>query len=285
MVSSIIIGTSPTPLTASTSIFSFGWFDESYNFGNVVYAIQYSTDNVNWTTMATTTGHAVASVNLLQFNVTTALSAGSYIFKVFSIADGYDKEYTSPPLVVTCFVKGTQILCSVNNQDEYIKIENLQKDTLVKTNLNGYKRITNIGQMTFKNKDKCNGIYKLNAGKYGAFEDLLITGAHSILVDSMSESEINEDFMARQIDNTFENKLLSLAMFNKDFEKVQDDNYYTVYHLVLENEEDDNHYGIFANGVLSESMSKSCFEKSQMFENMSINNVDIKYISGEFIVA
>ena len=63
---------------------------------------------------------------------------------------------------------------------------------------------------------------------------------------------------------------------NKNFTRIEDDKYYTLYHLVLENEDATKHYGIYANGVLSESMSKQCFEQSNIVDNEMYNTLKIK---------
>ena len=82
----------------------------------------------------------------------------------------------------------------------------------------------------------------------------------------MKKPVTRQDFRHRQCSNHFENKYLSYAMFNKNFEFVNDNNYYTVYHIVLDNNNDKGFYGIYANGVLSESISKTCFDNSNMVE-------------------
>jgi hypothetical protein len=53
-----------------------------------------------------------------------------------------------------CFKEGSKILClnPETNSEEYIKVENLRKGDLVKTLLNGYKPISNIGYSTMFNK-------------------------------------------------------------------------------------------------------------------------------------
>ena len=128
------------------------------------------------------------------------------------------------------------------------------------------------------------GIYKLKQGKMGAIKDLLVTGGHSILVDELSIEDKILDFTKRGISNEFENKYLSLAMDNSNFEQVIDDKYYTVYHLVLDNNDIKGHYGIIANGVLSESMSKYCFNKSNMYDCFLKNIDNINIVNNVFMV-
>jgi hypothetical protein len=57
-----------------------------------------------------------------------------------------------------------------------------------------------------------------------------------------------------------EDKYLLLAAASDKFEKVINTDTYTYYHFVLENNgNDDEQFGVWANGVLTETMSKNFF--------------------------
>ena len=62
-------------------------------------------------------------------------------------ADGQYYLYRAYP----CFLEGTQVLCLVDGKEVFLPIESLKTGTLVKTRLNGYKRIELIASGTLKN--------------------------------------------------------------------------------------------------------------------------------------
>ena len=94
----------------------------------------------------------------------------------------------------------------------------------------------------------------------GLIEDLIVTGGHSILVDDLGEQkELNEQLFG---ESKIEDKYLLVAAASKDFVKINDTKTYTFYHFILENDGDEyKQFGVWANGILSETMSKECFVK------------------------
>ena len=54
---------------------------------------------------------------------------------------------------------------------------------------------------------------------------------------------------------TLEDKYKLIAYFNTDFEEVIDNSVSNIYHIVLENENKTENYGIYANGILTESFN------------------------------
>jgi len=164
-----------------------------------------------------------------------------------------------------CFNHDTKILCLNNNlEEEYIPIQDLRKGNLVKTYLHGYRKISCIGKGQMKNNpddwQKC--MYKMKKTKTnGLIEDLIVTGGHSILVDELTHEE-QEEQKKIKFNLKIDDKhllLLGLSKSNK-FIQMKDSKIYTYYHLVPENNGDDNQrFGIWANGVLSETPSKYTF--------------------------
>ena len=90
--------------------------------------------------------------------------------------------------------------------------------------------------------------------------NLTISGGHSILVDKLTEEQLNKqhDFL---FNKKIEDKYLLLSCFSSDFEKIEPtEELLEIYHLCLENEDYEGQYGIWVNGILSESCSISHFK-------------------------
>ena len=155
----------------------------------------------------------------------------------------------------SCYLKGTLILTS---NDEYIKIENLNKGELIKTYKNENKKILYIGKKNF-----CNSTLNILFALYKNKENnLIVSGGHSILVDNLTveqEEQQNNIFFNKKL----EDKYLLLCCYSDLFEKMEIDNKnYEIYHLCLENENEDDFYGIWANNMLSETCSIKHFKHS-----------------------
>jgi hypothetical protein len=180
----------------------------------------------------------------------------------------------------SCYNKNTKILCLDENthKEIYVPIQNIKRGNMVKTYLNGYRRVKYIGSDKLVNCpevwNKC--MYVLP--KCGNMtEDLIITGNHSILMDSnhKSDSELKRENKLKM--NTscdingytvyksnclkIEDKFTIMAAISDKFEKVMDRNTYTYYHLVVDDDDELKRFGIWANGVLSETESKFHFLK------------------------
>lgn len=167
-----------------------------------------------------------------------------------------------------CFNEGTQILCGIlNNEssnpeytDIYKPIENLKKGDIIKTYLHGYKKIEMIGKNTMINnpESRFGCMYQMQrTDTNGLTDDLIITGGHSILVDDLGiNKKRNERIMRNKM---IDDKYLLLASISGDFVKIQESHPFTYYHLVLESDDPNKQFGIWANGVLSESTCKKDF--------------------------
>lgn len=170
------------------------------------------------------------------------------------------QEDEQPP----CFNHGTKILCSLNNRDEYIPVQEITQGVMVKTYRHGYRRVEMCGSGSFVNDvDKWeNSMYIMK--KSGPMtDDLIVTGGHSILIDhppmDKEEIELQRKYCGDVI-FSIDNMYMIMASVSKQFTQIKNTNLYTYYHLVLEDDGEDNrHYGIWANGVLTESQSRKGF--------------------------
>ena len=163
----------------------------------------------------------------------------------------------------SCFNEGTKILC-LNKElvEEYIAIEKLRKGDLVKCYKGGYRRIDLIGKgIMINNPEKWHGcMWKMSkSGENGLIEDLIVTGGHALLVDDLGdlkEETVNKLGSLQMIDG----KYLLLASVSSSFVKLENKEVYTYYHFAVENDgDDDSRYGVWGNGVLTETPSKNQF--------------------------
>jgi hypothetical protein len=108
-------------------------------------------------------------------------------------------------------------------------------------------------------KDKIKDqLYKYSSNEYNEiFEDLIITGCHCILINEFeSDEQRNKTIeIMNRVFITDDKYRLPACVDNKSIVYEIPGNY-TIYHLSLENENEYWNYGIYANGLLVESISK-----------------------------
>jgi hypothetical protein len=152
-------------------------------------------------------------------------------------------------------------------QDEYIRIECLKKGDVVKTYRHGYRKIDIIGKNILINKptvySKC--MYKMEKTETnGLTDDLIMLGNHSILVDNLGECKELNDSLWKIPTPTLDKKYLLLSAASPEFVAIQNTKPYVYYNLVLDNENDDEvMYGIWANGILTDTPSKKIFSQQK----------------------
>ena len=167
-----------------------------------------------------------------------------------------------PPPPITCFNEGSLIL-TLNKfgKEQYIPIQNIRKGDLIKTLLNGYISVNMIGKSIINNpthnkriKDR---LYILKPSNYTElFEDLIITGCHSILVDTITHTEWQKTIeLIKNIYITDKKYRLIACIDNRSIPYDVSGNH-TIYHLALENDDYYMNYGIYANGLLVETTSQ-----------------------------
>jgi len=166
-------------------------------------------------------------------------------------ASGTYNLYPSVP----CFLEGTRILCQVDGVEQYVRIEEMNKGTMVKTSLDGYKKVVLIGKSVIKNPDTDerteNRLYKCSMSKYPELkEDLYITGCHSILEFPITEKQ-KEDTV-KHLGRLFvtDKKYRLMAFLDERAEPWKSKGEYTVWHVALENSNEVKNYGVYANGGL-----------------------------------
>ena len=170
----------------------------------------------------------------------------------------------SPP----CFLEGTKILCLVDEKEQYITIESLAKGTLVKTLLDGYKPVSHIGYSKMTNRGlttrERNQLYVCTPEKYPTLtEPLHITGCHSILVDELTEKQREETMKVYNKVFATDKKYRLEAYLDERADPWSEKGQCTVWHVSLEHENEVCNYGIYANGLLVESISNRAITASK----------------------
>lgn len=207
------------------------------------------------------------SNHIYAFQNMQFLTSGNYIFKLMY----YNGDANVPiqtlnvtfNLEAPCFNEGTEILMLKDSKEEYVPIQTLKRGDLVKSYKHGYRKIELIGKNKMKNNPEDFGqcMYRMKKTESnGLTQDLMLTGWHSILVDDLGDcKEENELYVTGMI----EDKHLLLSSVSKDFEKVESYESFTIYHFCLENDGDDTRrYGVYANGILSETPSKEIYTQN-----------------------
>ena len=194
-----------------------------------------------------------------NYNFNLFFCSGNPNYYVYSIFNT-NIQFNDP----SCFNEGTKIL-SLNKQflEEYIPIEDLRSGDIVKTYKHGYRKIDLIGKQTMINNPDVaqHCMYKMEkTDKNGLLEDFIVTWGHSILVDDLEDCKEINDKLFNGTTPKIDDKYLLLAGVSSDFIKLENTDKYTYYHFTLENNgNDDERFGVWANGILTETPSKKQF--------------------------
>uniref|UniRef100_A0A6C0EW79 Hedgehog/Intein (Hint) domain-containing protein n=1 Tax=viral metagenome TaxID=1070528 RepID=A0A6C0EW79_9ZZZZ len=166
----------------------------------------------------------------------------------------------TPP--VLCFKEGSKILYynRKTNQEQYIEIEKLKKGDIVKTFLHRYKKIEHIGNSKMYNNvnniRSMDKLYKCSKTQYPElFEDLIITGAHSILVNDFKDNEKEKTLEVLSDIYVTDKKYRLPACIDKRAQIYEVEGNHTIWHFSLEHDDYYMNYGVFANGLLVETAS------------------------------
>jgi hypothetical protein len=268
----------PSPIIVSkTFILTITTFDEYF-----IYSNYYLNVNSNNFTNYTITSNSNGTSNII-FNNVIINSLGNYTFRLYGGINptGILMLEGNVGVEPVCYLKGTKILCLIDNIEQYINIEDIKPNTLIKTYNYGYKQIKILGWNKFKNTSDKNiskpfKLHKLSKSKNkDLFDDLYVSGQHSILVDNIDD-KYNSKIMEKWTKLLqIEDKHLLMAYVSDDFEEILDDNEYELFHIILDNPLDiKKQFGIWTNGILSESMSESTFKKkSRLFNYYDISGL------------
>ena len=244
--------------TNCSNLKTITWYDPKNltSIGDFIFQSANSIETVTYYN-ATSTHPNVRNLNTMADN-------GTYS----SATKIYAGPYPIPP-PARCFKDGTYILCKTiqNDQErlEQIKVQDLKVGTLVKTKYDGFKPIVKIISSVIKNnpnyKDGTNPynkdqLYTCSVNRFDdLFEDLIITGSHSILVFPITDKQ-KEDIcgLLGELYVT-DHKYRLPACLDERCVVYPEEGDFTIYHFALEKDCKLSNYGVFANGLLVETAS------------------------------
>lgn len=171
------------------------------------------------------------------------------------IATYYFNVYSN---VIVCFKEDSKIL----TDHGYIPIQDLRKGDLIQTVNDGFKPVNMIGKKEIHHpalkqriKDQ---LYVCSKEKYPQlFEDLVITGCHSILVKGFTDDEQRNDTI-KLTGHTYvtDGHYRLPACLDHRTDVYEKEGIYNIYHLALDHDNYYMNYGIYANGLLVETCSQ-----------------------------
>lgn len=265
-LTSVTIPNSVTSISATAFWGCIGGLVVSIDLSGKSILFPTLTDQININNIGTDLYRVYASdgTTVLQDNLAPSTP---YTYDGVTIVISSPPEPTGP---IVCFKTDAKILTNKG----YVQIQDLRKGDLIKTLKNDYKPIDMIGKREIYHpaslqeriKDQ---LYKCSQMNYPElFEDLVITGCHSILVDRFVDQEQKEDTIQVNGDTyVTDGKYRLPACVDKRSSVYETQGTYTIYHFALENEDSYMNYGVYANGLLVETCSQIVLEN---FANMTL---------------
>jgi hypothetical protein len=261
-----LLTTVQTLSSLPTGTLSFDWSLSRTNYSGASYTANGTTTTLSPNGFGSDSGsvNIIITGNVLSFNININ-EDGTSILDISNFQFQYNNE-------VPCFNEGSKILCLKDNEEVYVPIEKIQKGYLVKTYKHGYKRVEIIGKKkiyNLRNEKKQNRIFKLSTDKFpDLFEDLYLTGLHSILVDNLTgfQGEMTINIIGKLLKT--DDKYRLITCLDTKAEMIEKEKEYTIYHFALENDDEYMNYGIYANGLLVESSNLQYMKKFSGMESL-----------------
>ena len=268
---------SPSSASSSNNYTSApGLFQSDYT-----YQIVYSTQASNVLTARVFASKGTApSYNSYNFNTFTFTNPNGVVGSQISATINASNGVLDFILPYPCFLEGTKILCFENNEEVYRPVESLQKGDLVKTICHGYMPINMMGITNLYNPGNdyriVNRLYKCPKENYPTlFEDLYITGCHSILVSVMTDDQWENTKAVNKTIYVTDNHFRLIACADEKAEPYNKEGFMNIYHIALDHHDIYMNYGIYANGLLVESCSIECL----IYSNMKLLGKDESVVS------
>jgi len=237
-------------------------FDDSDNLNTIIWK--------NATIVASPTPATIFSDQTIT-DVTYSTVKNSEELSEYPLAKSiYDNSFTGANInwfVPRCFKKNTLIttLCTSSKEEKHVPVQDLKVGDLVKTihNYGEYRRVSHIKSSQILIPSHSNRIkdrlYVYDTIDFPELcENLIITGAHSILVPQLTELQRNS--IMNDYGNIFVTDgnyrlpayLDERAKMVDGINLANDDKTVDIYHFSLESDDIHTNYGVFANGLLVE---------------------------------
>ena len=231
----------------------------SYLYITTIANITTTVTNTIYRTLLNSTTTNVSLFSESPLTQTNYIVGISFYNSLLYLSNSQVGQIITISSILVCFRYDTKILTDKG----YIPICNLQKGDLIKTANHEYKAIHIIGckKMVNESSDERIGdqLYICTRDKYPVlFEDLVMTGYHSILVDSFKNDEEMEKTKALLGGKIFitDNKYRLPVCIDERSTIYGKDGTTIIYHFALEHDDERMNYGVYANGLLVESCSK-----------------------------
>jgi hypothetical protein len=197
-------------------------------------------------------------------NLTTIQFIGAQDESDYKLSNVFVTLENMPTVIrshIPCFKENTKILCLIDNEETYVPIENIRKGVLVKTLKHGYVPVNLIGRSKIQNPSNNERIkerlYICSKQNYpSVFEDLYITGCHSILVEKMTQIEKEKTREMLTMLYKTDDRFRLMACLDDLALPYEKEGEFTIWHLALNHQDYYMNYGIYANGLLVESCSQ-----------------------------
>ena len=229
---------------------------------------KYTSDFVVSNTFPTATGNTTLLLMASGFSGTSANTVVNNNVGTFALLPfAAEPPPPAPVKNVVCFKEGSLIL----TMDGYRPIQDLRKGDLIQTVSHGFLPIDMIGKREIyhqgSNQRIKDQLYRCNHDE--VFDELVVTGCHSILVEDFFSDEQRANTMEYNNGRVFitDNHYRLPAFLDDRTSVYQPAGTYTIYHLALENNDYYMNYGIYANGLLVETCSKRYLKE---IANMSL---------------
>ena len=206
-----------------------------------------------------TTIRSIASYNsgnniAIVQNIYNTFTNGAVV--TYSIVNKYAPNERTP-----CFKEDSKILCLKGGKEVYVKVQEIRKGDLIKTVKHGYVPVNMIGTSKMYNSGNgvrgTNRLYVCSPGQYPDLtEDLIITGCHSILVDTLTEEQRAGTIELLGRIMITDNKYRLMAFLDERATPYLEEGVFPIWHIALDNDDYYMNYGIYANGLLVETCSK-----------------------------
>ncbi len=241
---------------------------------NLILNINNGSINLNWDNVVESTSYYILYGETTSYGnailvltnsatITNIILDKTYNFTVQAI-NGLTMSNISNNVTILldlgCFLADSKVL----TDSQLVPIQLLKKGDLVQTLNHGLLPVKFVGKCSFFNKlteERINAhLYKLNKNDFPELlEDLYVTGGHPLLVDNVDE-ETKKKLL--DMDGTpiiTEGKYRVFACLHPKSELWNDEKEHEIFDIVLENEDPKKNYGIWVNGILTESMDEDFF--------------------------